>query len=397
MNDLSSIPLEDLLDELRRRCTPATVRGVQSPPDILRPWTFPKQPEVPPQATVETIPGQFKRDGSPRKLITPGGNPLDPTDDHRSPDEIIPGSYRYIVKGEEREALARSFIDQWEAEIVALRLEAAELYQGYPDDEETPGRIEAIDIKISILKENIRLRSDSAFNNMSFSEVQARNEQQNPGRVSLVVGRPGIPGEAPPVEVVTGIPAFDTPAIICFEATMPPGGIYDLLKSLGNDPFRDSRGLYTLKTPEGTNPCGLTKFTMPAEPTLAWRITALCQRLFFNQGKEVRDDAMAFLRTWTDMIYTNSLWEGFVEPPYLLTANPAEDFRLRVLHYLNDYKLWNPTEEQERGLIRTIRIFDVDFKEREIPDEWFHQTDPENLLGVQLQPHINPRSAWKEK
>ena len=417
--DLSQIPTFKLLAELASRCVPwdrqvtgqqplpGTTRAVEQFPDLLNPaQAVPmflgrreEEPEreredpyawPPKNSKVQVIPGQFKKDGQPRRLISPTDpliTRLNPLNDTRSEAEAgMPGATRYILHGAEREAMAQSFIDQWQSEIREARAQL-EIVK----DPDVRDQLEAL---IRRLEAQIRTRASSAFGAMTLDEVKEANRQTS-GGVMDAQALPGSKETAQAVVVVTGIPEYDYPPTMIFKPVTPKEVLDPLVRALAVDSHRDPAGLRVPRW-DGSN------IVVPTDPVLMWRLIVVTKKVFQALGGANKTKALdfwagaeAFQREVYDGIYNDKLWTSF-EPPFLKAQNAAEDYRQRMLGHLGQALAYNhPTEAQARGIKRMARIFDVDFKEMEIPDEWYEQTDGENPLGRQLRPRVDVRSPWK--
>ena len=408
--DLSQVPTFQLLQELADRCAdfdrandaypkttvsesprfpnildPAKAVPMQLPPSSVsipqaRPQFEGGEPWPPKNSKVQIIPGQFKKDGEPRRLISPG-DPLvarlNPLNDSRSEADAQAGKgMRYIVTGDEREALAQSFIDQWQSEIAELERQRA----GASEEE-----LDRINTEVRRLQRQINLRARSAFGAMDIQEVKARNLQNSKG----VVDAPSLrdPSSAQLPDTRTGLPEFDAPICFKFAPTCKWEVIPALIAALRTDPYRDPAGknILTSEIP------GMV--TVQADPFLVWRIAAVSQSLF-ARDKDKMQNAMAFQTELFDRIFNAEHWS--FEPPYMKTANPAADFKARVTHHLEDAYRSAFGRDEAIGIKRAIRIFNADFREKEIPDEWFEQTDGASPTGIHVRPHVDIHAPWKE-
>lgn len=328
--------------------------------------------EIPKNAmSVIEIPDRSNKDGSQLRLITVAG-----------PGAAEDTKPQFIVKGNERERLAQSFIDQWKDEIAALedRLEREQL----PQEE-----ITSIWNEIQRLQTQIAKRSDSAFGSMGIEEVKARNIALN-GAASVMDAKSeaGVAGRGVRIVVVTGFTAFDNPPTYHLPVlARAPKSVQAVGSLLQWDPF-------VLHLPQPVFYADNTEnLVVLGEPVVIWRTLVHLEALAKADRSRILDSEVANALA--------SAWNIDQLPGHptinLDAASPAMSFQAGWTSMLMSRLRNIRDEEQRQGIKRTIRILNVDFQEQEAPDFMFEDgVDGTNPTGVEHRPHVNPRAAWSE-
>ena len=195
-----------------------------------------------------------------------------------------------------------------------------------------------------------------------------KNEAQNPGRVTLAETLPSDPAVGTQVPCVTGIPIFDNPVWAWVPATAKtlPTGLVD---RLARDPYAAHLPFPIIRVDEGE-----TDIKVLMEPVALWRIM---------HSVELSESVL----DWRDHQFMGDLqsvvWNSFsqVEKGYpginLKCVSPAERFRQDWTNYLMPIlEGLDPADPEAQGIKRTLRIFNVDFREMEMPDWMYENNKP---------------------
>ena len=424
MPDLSNIPDHELVAELESRgLFSRLVRFLTSIP-MAEPRAFkvetvpldsrPVAPPAPakffpnsdrklPAGTtdVKPVPGRANPNGTPLHVATIGKDLQDrltATDKSLNAAAQDGMTGKFIVKGDDRRALAQSFIDSWQNEIrqLELRLDTEVLSQD---------QIEDVHREIEALQRQIAVRSASAFGGPSFEEVMAMNERDNgPSAVSHVEALPGDPTKGIRWDFPTGIDAIDNPQRLHWDIQERPEVLVRLKAIIPQDPCLGHLDKPVLFGESGPT----TSFQVLADPIVFMRLMAALEQAY----KELRVDVSKskLLRV---------IWEAGQEalsgakdnpPGPSVTGKTATAFCREWTEYLK-FRLYiavgaGTDDHTYRSLKRQIRIWNPDFQEMEVPDFMFEESLPPGFVqgavdeGVQksteARPHINPNDAWKE-
>ena len=228
---------------------------------------------------------------------------------------------------------------------------------------------------------------------MDTAALLARNSspEAGNGEVSLVASLPASSATAVRVVPTTGLQEFDNPQLAHFWTTLAPSIRAALEANLALDPYiRHIEGVYldqgALPHAEGDP----YRAHLLAEPTILWRILHHLETDIIPCRPMIAPVRAKFL---TDVIPALSgIWSQQLVPLFSATADSYRAQVIGRLQRLLTTRLATIPEADmrskdkiARGLKRTIRIFNVDFQEKEAPDEFF---DPQRT--------INPRAAWTE-
>lgn len=322
------------------------------------------------QSVVE-VPDRRNKDGSQLRMITVAG-----------PGAADDPKPQFIVKGNEREQMAQSFIDQWKDEITLLenRL-AAEVLN---EDE-----IASIWSEIDRLQKQIATRASSAFGNMGIEQVKAANIALN-GEASVMDAKSeaGVAGRGVQIVSVTGFPAFDNPSRLLLPPFALKGTrIREVETALNWDPFVLHLPRPALKVHSDD------RVEVLGEPVVIWRILHVLEEWAVKDRTRVKDNAFAI----TLATAYNDIQPLAHPIIHLDFPSPALSFQSNWTSMLMSRLRVTTSEEQRQGCKRTIRILNVDFQEKEAPDFMFETgTDGANPLGTESRPHVNTRAAWSE-
>lgn len=424
MPDLSNIPDHELVAELESRgLFSRLVRFLTSIPKgesrAFKVETVPldSRPAVPPAPAkffpnsdrklpvgtteVKPVPGRSNPNGTPLHVATIGKglqDRLTATDKNLDGVAQDGTSGKFIVKGDDRRALAQSFIDSWQNEIrqLEMRLESEVLSQD---------QIEDIHREIDLLRRQIDMRRDSAFGDMSFEEVMARNEADNgPGAVDHVESLPGTPGVGIKWDFPTGIDAIDNPKRLHWDIQERPEVLVRLKAIIPQDPCLGHLDKPVIFGESGTT----TSMQVLADPVVFMRLMVALDRVY----KELRVDLVKsrlLLTIWD--LGQNALNEAKDNPPGpALRGRYAADFCAAWTDYLkfrlNQAVGAGQDDHTYRSIKRQIRIWNPDFQEMEVPDFMFEESLPIGFVQgavdegsqkvTEARPYINPNTAWKE-
>lgn len=430
MPDLSNIPDHELVAELERRGSfsrfvqllTGFFRAPAPPPpgpvvvplqakDTIPtepPKFFPGTDRRLPKGTVavEEVPGRANKDGSQLRVAT-----ISPelqkrlTATHESLRSVASDGCtgQFIVKGDDRRALAQSFIDSWEDEIRATehRLATEVLSQE---------QIEDAHRLIEDLQRQIAIRRDSAFGGPTFEEVMAKNAKDNPpeegepARVERVESKPGTPGVGLKWDFPTGIDAIDHPQRLYWEIQERPEVLVRLKAIIPSDPC-----IAHLEKPVVFGESGpTTSFQILADPVVFMRLMVAIEQAY----KELRVDVSKskLLRVIWEHGQA-ALNDAKDNPPGpSVTGLTAVAFCREWTSYLkfrlNQIAGAGADDHTYRSIKRQIRIWNPDFREQEAPDWMFEESLPEGFVGsavdegsqrsTEVRPHINPNAAWQE-
>ena len=427
MPDLSTIPDHELVAELERRGafsrfaqalagffrvpTPSpVVVPSQIKPPVPPPSFFPGTDRRTPKGTValEEVPGRANKDGSQLRVAT-----ISPdlqarltcrSDNLRNPGQedplaYGPGGTRTIVRGDDRRALAQSFIDEWKKEI-------AELEQRLAEEVLDQDQIEAIHGQIQTLYRQIEIRSESAFGGPSYEEVMAKNAADNgPASLERVEPRPGTPGVGLKWDFPTGIDAIDHPLRLSWDVQERPEVLVRLKAILPQDPC-----LGHLDRPVVFGESGATtSLRILADPLVFMRLMAALEQVYQELRVDVSKSKL--LATIWDLGQAALSAATDVPPGPRLVGMTSVAFCREWTGYLR-FRLQQEVESHPsddhtyRSIKRQIRIWNPDFQEKDAPDFMFEAAVPEGIVAravddgpvrvTESRPHVNPNEAWKE-
>lgn len=212
-----------------------------------------------------------------------------------------------------------------------------------------------------------RLDPPSGAVPLSLGEVIARNQAQNGvENVSLVKIRPADPNIGIRIVSVTGFPEWDDPQtlrVAVHETEVAP--VLRLCTKMAGNPrcSHTPRNCYFMESTRTLH--------VVAEPSVLAEI--------LRQWKKV----------YPGIITASSVYEGLKE----VLGTPSEtEFRSRWSQKLLE-RLNQPGQDTAHvtGLRRAVKIINPEFREMEIPDDWYEPTDADRPLGVQRRSNIRLR------
>lgn len=375
---------------------PATPFGLKNLPP---PKFFPNSDRKLPVGTTEIkpVPGRTNQNGTPLHVATIGKDLQDRlTATPKSLSSVSEDGTtgKFIVKGDDRRALAQSFIDSWESEIKALELRL--------DTEVLPQEaIEGIHIEIDRLRDQIQLRRESAFGGPSFEEIMAMNERDNgASALSHVEALPGDPTKGIRWDFPTGIDAIDHPLRLYWDIQERPEVLVRLKAILPQDPCLGHLDKPVIFGESGTT----TSLQLLADPVVFFRLMVALEQAY----KELRVDVSKskLLKAIWDQGQA-ALNEAKDNPPGpRVTGLTSVAFCREWTSYLK-FRLNQvagtsfDNDHTYRSIKRQIRIWNPDFREMEAPDFMYEETQPSAQVRpgervVEQRPHVNVNEAWKE-